>query len=414
MTNHVHMPTATATDAPAIRRLAIMRKLTITLLLFVVALVVAVYAFSRPQVDFIEYWTAAHLLVAGKNPYSLLEMFRAQQAVGWQDRIPLMFLSPPWALPFLAPLGLAKSYVLAWLGWVAMLTGAVALSSRLLMDVYFGDLRIPEISDTPFYRCLFAFTFFPVLLCLRFTQTAPLMLLGLAGFLYFESRRRPLLAGALLSLTLIKPQLPYLIWLAVFFWSFQQRRWKTLVSAIAATALFTAVPLLFDPQVLRHYWELATGPYMQAYPSGVTALLRKLLGGNATFWIQFVPPLIGVLWFASYWRKHQQNWIWIERMPMLVTVSVLTSAYGWHFDQTLLVLPVIALAAQRAQEEGRVPWNLVILYTGLNVVLMLLWPFPSLALLPAPILIAILLSSGPRAGEGWVATMFFSHARQSE
>src|SRR6184192_2323200 len=69
----------------------------------------------------------------------------------------------------------------------------VALSSRLLMDVYFDELRIPEISDTAFYRCLFAFTFYPVLLCFKFAQTAPLMLLGLAGFLWFATRNRPVI-----------------------------------------------------------------------------------------------------------------------------------------------------------------------------------------------------------------------------
>src|SRR5205823_3347134 len=123
---------------------------------------------------------------------------------------PLVALNPPWGLTFAAPLGLAKSYSLAWLIWTLALAAVVAWSSRLLMDVYFDELRIPEISDTVFYRCLFAFTFYPVLLSFRFAQLAPLMLLGLGGFLYFEVKGRPVWAGVMLALTLIKPHLLYL------------------------------------------------------------------------------------------------------------------------------------------------------------------------------------------------------------
>lgn len=392
-----------------------MRNLRIALLWVAVALVVTAYAFSRPLHDFVEYWTAAHLLMAGKNPYSLPEMFKMQQALGWRDSIPLMFLSPPWSLTFLAPLGLAKSYAIAWLGWVTILTVAVAFSSRLLMDLYFGDLRIPEISDRAFYRCLFAFTFYPVLLCLKFVQTAPVMLLGLAGFLYFESKRRPVLAGTMLSLTLVKPHLLYLVWLAVLLWSWQQRRWKTVASAVGFTALLTAIALLLDPQAFRHYWELASGPYLQAYPAGVAALVRKLLGGVGTFWIQLIPPCIGLIWFAMFWWRHHINWSWLEQMPMLVTISVLTSAYGWHFDQTLLALPIIALAGKRANALGRLPLNLVVLYTALNCVLMLVMPFPSLALLPAPVLISVLLFRDARDGEARLSSLHFScGGRQNE
>ena len=34
-------------------------------------LVITAYAFTRPLEDFVAYWTAAHLLLAHQNPYSL-------------------------------------------------------------------------------------------------------------------------------------------------------------------------------------------------------------------------------------------------------------------------------------------------------------------------------------------------------
>ena len=172
--------------------------------------------------------------MAHRNPYSLDEMFREQQNWGWKQSVPLMFLSPPWALLLSRRWDSTQSYATGMAALDACHGAVVALSSRLLMDVYFDELRIPEISDTAFYRCLFAFTFYPVLLCFKFAQTAPLMLLGLAGFLWFGSRNRSVIAGASLSLTLIKPQLFYLIWIALVLGSLPPRRWKILASAACA------------------------------------------------------------------------------------------------------------------------------------------------------------------------------------
>src|SRR5260221_12664990 len=224
-----------------------------------------------------EYWTSAILVLKGQNPYSLDAMFQAQKSLGWADPVPLMFVCPPGTLAFVAPLGLLSSYGLGWLMWIAMLAEVVAVSSRLLMDIYFGDVRLPEISDTAFYRSLFAFTFYPVLLCLKFAQTAPLILLGVAGFLYFEKRGRPALAGVLLSLASIKPQLVFLVWITLALRSIDQRRWRTLVSVAAVVGLCTGVALLLDPHAFSQYSQLTSGPYLAINPSGITAMIRSSL-----------------------------------------------------------------------------------------------------------------------------------------
>lgn len=373
------------------------KRLLIGVLGFGIFLGLVLFSIAHPVHDFVEYWTAAHLLVAHQNPYSLSEVFRMERGFGFEQSVPIMLLSPPWALSLVAPIGLMKSYALACFFWMIVLLAAIAWSSRMAVDVYFGEVRIQEISDTAFYRCLFAFTFYPVLLCLRYSQTAPLMLLGVTGFLYSEKKQRPALAGAFLSLTLIKPQLLYLVWLALILRSLQQRQGKILVGAATAIVSLSAVALLIDRHACQQYLELTHSPYMQVYASGVMAGIRKLFAGVGTFWIQLVPPVLGLGWFAVYWRKHRENWSWTENLPMLMTVSVITSAYGWLFDQTLLVLPVIALAAKRAHAFGRLPMNVVMLYTALNCVLMAVMPFPTLNILPAPICIAVLIVQASRS-----------------
>src|SRR5262249_12814170 len=295
----------------------------------------------------------AHLLLEHKNPYSLYEMIQAQKPIGWTDSDPLMFVSPPWALTLILPLGFAGSYALAWVVWMAVMMAAVAVSSKLLMDLYFGGLRIPEVKDTVLNRSLFAFTFYPVLLCLKFAQTTPLALLGLAGFLYFETKARPLSAGVALSLTFIKPQLLFLVWFAVLFRSLQRREWKVIASAGSGIAVLAGIALIFYPQAFLPYHEFVRRPYLPINPSGITGIIRRVLMNRVdvwrSYWMQFVPPVIGACWFAWYWRKHRRDWQWAQRMPALVTASVLTTAYGWIFDQTVLALPIIALASYLAK-----------------------------------------------------------------
>jgi hypothetical protein len=370
----------------------VMPKLGIALFFAAAALVIGGYALSRPFIDFGEYWSAGHLLVIHKTPYSIPDMYQMQRTLGWGERVPDMFLAPPWVLGLVAPLGLLSSYSLGWLVWVTILIALVALSSRLLMDLYFDEVKIPEISDTTFHRCLFAFTFYPVLLCLKFAQLSPIVLLGVTGFLYFDRKRRPVLAGLFLSLTLIKPHLLYLVWIAVALRSYQQRQVKTLLSSATVLAAFTAIGLSLDHQAFRHYWELASGPYPHIILSGALGIVRRVFDGRDTYWLQAVPPLAGAIWFATYWRRHRNDWLWIDRMPALVTASVLTTAYGWTHDQTLLMVPIIALAAKYSKPLGRLPLRQVAVYTVLNVCVLLTAIISTqAAFIPAPVLIAVLL-----------------------
>jgi len=366
---------------------------------FCLILVIAAYAFTRPMHDYIEYWAASHLLVAHGNPYSLASAFKFQKELGWSEPLPLTFVSPPWALSLTIPLGFMNSYGLAWLLWFGVMAAAVAYASRLLVDMYFGDLRLAEITEFAWQRSLFALTFYPVLLCLKFSQTTPLILAGLVGFCFFESRRRDFLAGSLLSLTLVKPQLLLLVWLAFGLWWFRERRWAMFASVVSAVTLLTGVALVFDSRILTHYLDLVRTPYLSLNPSAMAAGLRNLFGTRNTYWMQFVPTVLGIIWFAFYWHKHSHIWNWTERMPALVAASILTTAYGWLFDQTLLAVPIIALAGMYAKRTGHLPRNLVALYTALNVALILLamasspWSF-----VPAPIVVAFLLHRQTRAG----------------
>lgn len=370
------------------RHLSLWRITAISALCGFTALIVIGYAFSNPFIDFGVYYTAAHVLAGHHNPYSLADVFAAQKALGFQEPIPVMFLCPPWVLTVIAPLGYVHSYVLAWLCWLAVLIAAVAIASKLLMDIYFGSLEIPEVSHPRGYRFLFAFTFYPVLMALKFTQFSPLVFLGVAGCLHYQRKSRPLIAGLLLSMTLFKPHLVMLLWLALLL----DREWKILGTAAAVVGALSTLTLLQYPAAFKDYRNLMTGPYPALTVSGMLAGIRGAFENPNNYWLQYIPAAIGLIWIAFYWRNNRRNWILTDRLPALITASVMAAPYGYTHDQILLMIPVIYLASRAAKRFGKIPFRLVAIYTALNVsVLLVLILAVRWAIIIAPIAVTLML-----------------------
>ena len=321
---------------------------------------------SVPRHDFIEYWTAAHALLKRQNPYSLDLMRQLQQPLSQQNDEVLMVVSPPQFLPFVLPLGFVQSYLFARILWLVLSVGALVLGITLLWDLYGGD------SDRLWIGLCVSALFFPVWHCLAVAQIGPLLLLGVAGFLWLERQRRPYLAGAALALTTAKPHLVYLIWLVLLFWSITKRDIRILAGAMVSILLALTAVLLLDPAAISQYVDLARTGYVWTYVAGAGGLLRSWLGPEKHL-LQFVPMLPGLAALAYLWLRHESDWDWRDRMPLLLTISVLTSAYGWPFDEVVLLVPVLMLAAKcvvEVQARGQaLLWLILTFVATLLVVL---------------------------------------------
>jgi hypothetical protein len=82
--------------------------------------------------------------------------------------------------------------------------------------------------------------------------------------------------------------------------------------------------------------------------------LRLIFGGER-FWLQYVPPLVGLAWLAGSWR----SWLgtceesWKDRIVPVLFASLLTTSYGaWTPDMVVLLIPVLGLSATLAS-DGR-------------------------------------------------------------
>ena len=341
--------------------------------------------------DFVEYWAAGHLNISGQNPYDSQLMFNVEQEVRPYLGQPIMMWNPPWTLTLAMPLGLLPCYW-AHFAWLILSLTILLVGADFLWRFYGGILRYRGIA------WFIAISFTPTLLVLEMGQITPLVLLGLIGFLFFERQGRDYqlnrnegfrftptpgsetvdlasikpkptmhladwLAGASLALVAIKPHLVYLVGLAILVWIVDRRRWSILWGAGTTLLVATIIPLACNPAVLEQYWfSLTHRPPDQFYSPTIGTFLRLLLGPEK-FWLQFVPVLLGLGWFAWYWLRRRGTWQWSEQLPVLLLASYLTSSYGtWPFDFVVMLIPLIVMAVRVVGQ----PQVGTVVYAGLS------------------------------------------------
>jgi hypothetical protein len=291
----------------------------------------------RPS-DFVEYWSAGRLNLAGGNPYDPAQLFALQRDYGCPDDRPIMMYNPPWTLPFVMPFALLD-YGTARLAWLLVHLALLLVSAGAAWRLFGGS------AERRWLAWLLAIACFPTLIALRMGQIAPLMLAGLVGFLYFQRQSRDGLAGLALVPVMVKPQLFHLVWLALLLWAIHGRRWLVLGGAATGLITATGIALATNPHVLAQYAAvIISHPPVECLSPTAGAVLRALLG-RERFWLQFLPPLLGSAWFVVYWVRHRNAWEWSEQLPLVLLVSLLTTSYGaWAFDLVVLLLAVLRLA----------------------------------------------------------------------
>jgi hypothetical protein len=300
--------------------------------------------------DYSQFWAAGSLNRSGENPYSPEKINQVKSRLSGLEEAPRVVAiayNPPWALPIFMLFSLVD-YMLSRLLWLIVSIGILILCANLAWRTYCGTERLRWVA------LLVAFTLGPTYLLLRQGQLTPLVLLGVAGFLYnVEIKSNDWLAGALAALISIKPQLFFLFWIALAIWMIQTRRWKVLLGLGLTLGLSTLAGLAFNRSLLAQYLPTVLGYRPTVWFTPTIGSYLRLLFGYHRAWLQFIPPLAGLLWFAVRWRDHRADWRWSRELPPLLFVSLLTVSYGWTYDYVLLCAALIPMAALMVRTSRR-------------------------------------------------------------
>ena len=318
--------------------------------------------------DFVEYWAAGSLNLSGGNPYDPEQLLPLQLETGRHFGVPVMMWNPPWMLLIAMPFSIF-SYPVSRVLWILIFIIVMVVSINLTWQLYDGS---------PKYRWVgwvIGFTFLPYLEALKTGQTGPLLLLGMAGFLFFMNNKRFWLAGVFLSLLLVKPHILYLVLIAVALWSIYEKQLRVILGTGISLAFATFIVWVANPKVINQYFYAAANYPPQDWATPTIGGITRFLIGTEIFWMQFIPPLIGLLWLGIYWYQHRKTWDWTEHAPLVILVSIFTAAYGWTSDQTVSLIPILQVLILLLPINIRNNKHLYIICSYLLIEIVLLIPF---------------------------------------
>ncbi len=305
-----------------------------------------------PPGDFVEYWAAAKLTLAGKNPFDPDLLLPLEHSAGRQTDAAVMMWNPPWSLAIVLPLGLFPAREAQFL-WLAVNLLALCYCADRLWLLFGGSPKRWWVG------WLVVLVALPTAFALQWEQIGPLLLLGAVLFLECQRRGWQYCAGAATVLLAVKPHLAYLVWVAIAVDAVSQGRWRVIVGGVIAGLVCTSIALVFNPHVLHQYVDAIGNrpPAQWATPTLGTAL--RYAFGKHLFQLQFIPMVFGLIWFARHpWSFSSsgstgKHWDWREELPLLLLVSFVTAPYGaWQFDMVLL-LPATMWLVIRTERPAR-------------------------------------------------------------
>jgi hypothetical protein len=343
----------------------------------------------------LHYHVAAFLLDVPTDLPSFLLASRAMAdgADFYDPAVLIRYVDPgeshEWFSPYPFPFPYLYLPVFAVLLWpLAALPLPTAYAAALLVNATLWPILIylclrlvdpPDRIRAPLlvFALLLFPSFFPTIFTLHHGSPSLLVAVLIVGALVLERSGRSRLAGALVALAVLIKIVPVvlLVYLAL------RRRWRALLWAAVAAVALMAVSVAVagvEPHV-RWVTELApslasgarTGSFFEpaCHPENqtFTSLVCRLLGAGSP-WARPVASLLGalVLIVASLvlWRRRRPAIDGREGALLAVTV-LLVSTITWFHHMTLMLPPLLALAAEACLREGWRRWVLAAVSLGI-------------------------------------------------
>ena len=318
-------------------------------LVFAADVVVRTPGFLVPR-DFLEYWAAGRVNLRAGNPYHPAELLAEQKHADPAREHAVMMWNPPPALALYMPLG-ALPPRWATLLWVGAQLAAVFVACDLLWRTY--HVRPPsEPAAHRWFAAVVAISFVGTWWLVAYGQNTGFMLLGLAGFLHFTQKEKPLAAGACAALTALKPHLLAVFGVLLIADVLTRRGQAALASGVLFIVAALGVAVFANPLVITQFIDAVRNPAEGAtrlsdWALPVPAYWLRMKITPAQFWVQFVPCALACAGFLAYRFWKGNDWSWPRMLPLVVAVSVLTTPYGgWIFDLPVLLVVVVWAAVQ--------------------------------------------------------------------
>jgi hypothetical protein len=303
-------------------------------------------SFDFQSSNFTFFWLAGRMALEGENPYDETQYLAGHETHGikWQPN--KIF---PYPLPlaiFCIPLGLL-SLPAAYITWQVITLVIVAMTIFVLLNHW--QEAAPKRLLVPTFASMFFFG--PLYLTLHAGSVGAFAMLAILGTILLLEKDKPLLAGMVLSLTILKPPQGLTILLLAGIWFLARRDWKAIFGVAIGGVSLLIIGMIQDPMwvikfsgasqavmdrtlgVHSNVWAFAYLTCGGASPcstllGGTLGLILLGLGG---FFLWKAQPPVG---------NHAKVTAW-EAFNVILPIAFVSTIYLWAYDQLPYIIPIV-------------------------------------------------------------------------
>lgn len=313
------------------RAIALLYVPVLAFLLLVSAGVVSIPS-DHTQTDFVSFWAAAKLILAGGSPYDQAALYALQGPSKYAFLYP-----PPFLFPIL-PFG-ALPYSTGLFAWVIAGIAIFFMAARKLSPSPWPVLAMPAL----------------------LVNAADGQNGALTGALFVGAaltiEKRPFIAGLLLGCFIVKPHLALMFPFAFLF----GRQWQVIAGGIVSVLFWVlASTLAFGPDIWPGFMAksaeasalLADNAMLHPKMASLYGMIRAPGGSLAlAYAAQALSALIAAACVAYAWTRRDAAF----GMAVLGAGAVLTTPFIYAYDFVLLIVPLVWLARD-GMARGFAPW----------------------------------------------------------
>lgn len=289
--------------------------------------------------NFFFFWLSGRMVVTEQNPYDQTQYIEGHDIAGATWKPNKIF---PYPLPlslFMIPLGLL-SLSNAFIAWqlLSQIIFAITIFVFLLHWKQPAQRRllVPMTVLLLFYG--------PVYLTLKIGSIGAFALLVvLISILLFE-KEKSLLAGFVLSLTLLKPPQGLSILLLAGIWFIARKDWKAILGVSLGGFALLVTGLIQDPRWVIKFIGASrvVMDRTQGLNSNIWAYSHLICKG--TLPCSTILGSVGaltILGLGSFflWRNQTQLSVW-EAFNFIIPIGFVSTFYLWSYDQILYIIPI--------------------------------------------------------------------------
>jgi hypothetical protein len=297
-------------------------------------------SFDFQSSNFAFFWLAGRMVIEGENPYDEAQYLAGHKTYGikWQPN--KIF---PYPLPlaiFCIPLGYL-SLSTAYITWQIITLVSVAVTIYILLNHW--KEAAPRRLFVPIFASMFFFG--PLYLILHTGSIGAFAMLAILGAILLLQKDKSLLAGILLSLTILKPPQGLTILLLAGIWFLARRDWKAILGVAIGGISLLIIGMIQDP-----FWIFKFSRASQA-------VMDRTLGVHSNVWAfsylacKGAAPCSTLLGAAGsltllglggffLWKNQARLSAW-EAFNVILPVAFVSTIYLWAYDQLPYIIPIV-------------------------------------------------------------------------